>query len=262
VVVENRSGGFQLLSIKALQASAPDGYTLFMASASSLVTMPTLRSDMGYDPLVDFSPIAMLVKTQGVLTATPNGVATSTDSLISYAREHPGQVNFASAGVGASNHVLLEFIKNTTGTSTIHVPFRSDPEAVIGISTGTVQIGLVTAQTAVPFIRNGRLKTLAVTGAQRLPEVPSFAESAVPALKSIDAYTFSAPVGPKDTPPEAVRLLNAAFNKISQRPEVVAEVTGTLVSDPPTLWSPEEFRRYLEGELAKWREAGRSIKVD
>lgn len=265
VVVENRPGAFQLLAIRPVLGAAPDGYTLFTASASSLITTPSIRSDLGYDPLRDFSPVAMLVKSQAVLTVSPDFPGATLEDLIGYARANPGRVNFASAGIGAANHVLFELLMRATDVAMVHVPFRSDPEAVIGISTGTVQTGMLIAQTAVPFVRDGRLRALAVTGSRRapfLPEVPSFGESENPMLRGVDAYTFGAIVGPSGMPPEIVRTLNATLNRISARPEVIAEVTGTLFSDPPVMWSPDEFRQYLDAELAKWRDIGRGIRIN
>ena len=265
VIVENRPGAFQLLAIRPVLAAAPDGYTLFMGAASSLVTGPAIRSDLGYDPVTDFSHIAMIAKSQGVFSATPNFPGKTLDDLIAYAKSHPGQVNFGSAGVGASNHIQMEYLMNVSGTSMVHVPFRSDPDVVKEVSTGTVHVGLTIAQAGVGLINDGRLKPLAVTGTQRvkfLPNVPSLAESSNPKLREIDTYSFAALVGPRNMPDAVVQRLNAAINRISRMPDVITQVRDNMFNDEPLTWSPEEFRKYLQAEQLKWREAGKNIKLN
>jgi len=138
VIVENKPGALQIMAINQLLSSPADGYTLFMGASSSLVTGPAIRKDLPYTPEKDFQPIAMLAKSQGVLTVNANFPADNLEELISYAKNNPGKINFGSAGVGSSNHLLMEYLKNATGTDMVHIPFNSDPDVIAATGSGTV----------------------------------------------------------------------------------------------------------------------------
>jgi len=264
VIVDNRPGASQLLAIRPMMSSPPDGYTVTLATGSGLTQGPGVRKDLPYDPLKDFSLIGMVATAPGVFFVNPSLPIKSMRELIAYAKANPGKLNYGSAGVGAANHLQMEYVKQATKTSMEHIPYKSDQDVTREVAAGSVHVGLTIAQFAIPLVAAGKLRGLAVTGASRLsalPDVPSIAESGVAELKSIDNYTFYGLVGPSGMPAPVVERLNEAINKASTMPDVVSRMREQLFYEPSS-GTPAALRRYLESELPKWRELGKSVKLE
>jgi tripartite-type tricarboxylate transporter receptor subunit TctC len=263
VLVDNRPGASQLVAIHAMTSAPPDGHTLFLGTASSLASGPAVFTDLPYDPVKDFSHIAMIATAPGVFFVNPALPIHSMRELIDYAKAHPGTLNYGSAGVGSSNHLQTEYLKGATKIDLTHVPYKSDQEVAREVAAGTLQFALTVAQAGVPLIEAGKLRAIGVTGSQRLkslPDTSSLAESGVPALAGIDSYTFYGLVGPAGMPAELVTALNEAVNKVSAQPQVAERMRETM-NFYPERWSPAKFRRYIEGEMPKWREVGKAMKM-
>lgn len=264
VIVDNRPGASQLLAIRPMMSSPPDGYTVTLATGSGLTQGPGVRKDLPYDPLKDFSLIGMVATAPGVFFVNPSLPIKSMRELIAYAKANPGKLNYGSAGVGAANHLQMEYVKQVTKTSMEHIPYKSDQDVTREVAAGSVHVGLTIAQFALPLVTAGKLRGLAVTGASRLsalPDVPSIAETGVAELKSIDNYTFYGLVGPSGMPAAIVERLNEAINKVSSMPDVVSRMREQLFYDPSS-GTPAALRHYLETELPKWRELGKSVKLE
>jgi tripartite-type tricarboxylate transporter receptor subunit TctC len=264
VVVENKPGASQLLAIQPMLNSPADGHTLFLGTGSSLAQGPGVRTDLKYDPLKDFSLVGMVATAPGVFFVNPSLPVHSMRELIAYAKANPGKLNYGSAGVGAANHLQMEYVKHVTGTSMTHIPYKSDQDVTLQTAGGDVHVGLTIAQFAIPMVLAGKLRALAVTGATRLqalPDVPSITETGVAELKGIDNYTFYGLVGPAGMPQPVIDRVSDAINKISAMPDVVSRMRQTLYYEPAT-GTPTTFRRYMEAEVPKWKQLGKSVKIE
>lgn len=262
VIVDNKPGASQLLAIRPMLAAQPDGLTLTLAGGSALGQGPGIRKDLPYDPLKDFSLIGMIATAPGVFFVHPSIPVSSIRELIAYAKANPGKLNYGSAGIGSANHLQIEYVKKVTGVDLTHIPYKSDQDVAREVAAGSVHVGLTLAQFAIPFATSGRVKAIAVTGTERLPaipNVPSLAETGVADLKGID-FTFYGLIGPARMDPQLIAKLNQAINKIGKNADVASQVKK--LSCNPVQGSPEDFRQYLEKEIAKWRELGKTVRID
>lgn len=263
VVVENRPGANQLVAIRALQNAAPDGYTLYGATKSSLSQNPALRKDLGYDPLRDFSLIGMMATIPGVVFVNNEVPVKSIAELVAFAKANPGKLNYASAGLGSADHLAMEAFLHSTGTQMVHIPYKSASEQVREAIAGNVQVVIAPAAGIVPFIASGRVRALAVTAPTRLaslPEVPSIKETGVKGLGDIEPHTYIALAGPSGLPAPVVAQLNEAINKVSALPNFAARVRNELGSEPAT-GSPAALQQQVGYELARWRALAPSIRL-
>ncbi|HSV59530.1 MAG TPA: tripartite tricarboxylate transporter substrate binding protein [Variovorax sp.] len=263
VVIDNKPGGNQMAAIRALQASAPDGYTLYAATKSSLTQNPGLRKDIGYDPLKDFSLIGLATTVPGLMFVNTELPVRSIDELVAYAKAHPGKLNYASAGVGSADHLATEALMSITGVQMTHIPYKSGADEIRETIAGNVHFVITPMVSAIPFVKSGKIRPLAVTAAQRapqLPDVPSVTETGIQGLAQLQPHTFIAFAGPASMPPLVVERLNAAINKVSAMPEVAALLRDAHGSEPATS-TPASFRQLVEADIARWRAFGKSVKL-
>ena len=264
VIVENRPGANQLIGIQQLKAKPADGHTLYVGTGSSLAQNPGIRKDLPYDPVKDFAPVALLGVQAGVISISPSMQAANLKEFIDYARRNPGKLNFGSQGIGSASHLATEVFMARTGTSMMHIPLKSDSDIGVELSESRIDFSFMTPQLSVPLARAGKQKILAVTSVSRLaflPDLPSLREAGIAALEDLDPFTFYGLVALAGTPPEAIRVLNESVNAILQSPEVSAQMRDTFRVEPKPA-SPDGFRKFLQEELAKWKEIGGRIKID
>ena len=263
VIVDNRPGASELQAIRPIIAAPPDGYTLYLGTGGALGQGPAIRKDLNYDPMKNFSPVAMVAVGEAVLVVRPDVPVHSLSELIKYAKANPGKMSYGSGGVGSGNHLVTEYMLLATGTSIVHIPYKSDMESTRDTVAGNVEFLMAAPLTAIPFVREGKLRPIAVTGPHRLkalPDVPSVSESGVPELKDMGSYTFFGLVGPAGMPPAIVQQLNEAMNKIAVMPDVAQGMREKLQLEPAT-GSPAALSQHMDKELTKWRTAGKNIKV-
>jgi tripartite-type tricarboxylate transporter receptor subunit TctC len=261
VIIDNKPGAAQITAIRALQTAAADGYTLYMSSGSSMAQGPGLRHDLPYDPLRDFAMISYLADLPGAIIVSPNLPVKNLAELIAYAKANPGKLNFGSSGVGTAGHLAGELFMNLTGTKMLHIPYKADTEAARELMAGTLQVAFTTLRTAAPLHASGRVRALAVNDNhphEQLPGVPPVTDT--PILKDMVPYSWYALVGDPKLPPEIVRKLSEASAKVTAMPDYVAAQRNAGVN--PRASTPAQLHAITEKELAKWREVGKTVKIE
>jgi tripartite-type tricarboxylate transporter receptor subunit TctC len=253
VYVENRPGAYQMIAIRSLMAAPADGYTLFLISGSAISQYPGLQSDLPYQPSRDFSMIALVALSPGVIVASPALPVRNIADLIAYCKPRPTAINFGSSGIGSASHLQLEYLSYLAGIRMTQIPYKADAEVITSIAAGSVQLGMTPVQGALPAIKAGLVRPLAVTGMKRisaLPDVPSLGESGFPQLGSVDPYTYYVLVGGKGLPREAIDKLNAAVNAVSKMPETISYMHGLAYE--PSISTPQSVASYVAQDTQKW----------
>jgi len=254
---EQRLGAGGNIAHRAAAAASPDGYTLLMA-APPLVINPQVNAKAGFDPLRDFVPIATLTAIPNVLVVRPAVKAASLAELLALARAAPGKLTYGSGGVGSANHLAAELLKSKTGTDILHVPYKSATVALTGLLAGEVDIVIVAASSAAAYVKDGRLRALAVLDTQRssaMPEVPTAAEAGTP-LAAVNWYVLLAPAG---TPREIVERLNAEVQKAFADPETRARLAR--LGGDPIPGSPQDALAFLKKEYEQWGGVARAAGI-
>ena len=250
VVTENHGGAGGNVGADFAAHSAPDGYTLVLV-APSLAISPTLYSRLGYDPVKDFQPITLVATIPNLLVTQPSMGPTLQD-FIAQVRRKPGEYNFGSGGTGTSNHLGGELFNIVAGTKLVHVPYKGVNLAMQDVLAGRIQLVVIGLPAALPHIRSGRLRALAVISPQRLallPDVPTAAEAG---LANYDVTTWYGILAPAGVPRPIVERLNREIVAIMNAPDMKAQLAkqGTEVRTS----TPEEFAAYIKSEIAKWAE--------
>jgi tripartite-type tricarboxylate transporter receptor subunit TctC len=252
VIIDNKPGAATIIGTDAVAKSAPDGYTLVMATVAHVVN-PSLQSKLPYNHEKAFAPVMLVGVSPNVLVVRPDSPIKSVKDLIDAAKANPGKLSFASQGAGTSAHLAGELFKNLTQTNIVHIPYRGAGPALTDLLGGQVDVMFATAAAVGTFVESGKLRPLAVTTAARsttpsLAKVPSIAESGVPGYAADSWYGLYAPAG---TPADVIARLNAAARKAVQTEAFRKRVEGEgLVVKAG---SPQDFDTYAKGEEARWR---------
>ena len=259
IVVDNRSGADGMIGAEMVARSPADGYTLLFASTGPLVINPVLNAKMAYDITKDFAPITVVVQNPMCLVVHPSLPAKSVKELVAFAKARPGQLNFASAGVGNALHLAGEIFKTQTGTNIVHVPYKGTAPAVTDVIAGNAHMMISSIPVMLGPIRAGRLRPLAVASNARialLPDVPTMREAG---LEKFNANSWYGLLAPARTPREIVTRLNTESVKIlrsTEMREYLAQQGAEAVGN-----TPEEFAKHIESELAKWARAVKAAGV-
>jgi tripartite-type tricarboxylate transporter receptor subunit TctC len=261
VVVANRPGAGGNIGAEAVARAAPDGYTVLMGT-TALASSPALYARLGYDLARDLAPISRVVTMTNVLVVHPSLPAHSVRELLALAKQKPGTLNSASAGVGSSNHLALVLFNSMAHVDIAHVPYKGAAPAVADVMGGHVAITFVPIAAAMPPVRSGKLRALAVTAASRspvLPEVPTIAESGVPGY---EATSWNALLAPGATPRGLIVKIHDALVE-SLRAVKVKEILAAAGADAADC-APDELARFLHSEAAKWSKvvAAAGIKAE
>lgn len=250
IVVENKTGAGGAIGAAEAAKAEPDGYTLLFV-ASPFTTVAASAKAPGYDPLRQFVPVAPIAAGPLAFVVNPDVPAATMREFIAYARQHPGKVNYGSAGPGSVNHLALELFKVRTGTDIVHVPYRGIADATKDLLGGQLQAMTASIPATLPQLAERRVRVLAVTGDRRiaqLPDVPSWQEQGVADANVVNYWGIVAPVG---TPQEVVAKLNAATQKVLAQPDVKARLEregAELIPGPP-----ERLGGVIERDLAGWK---------
>ena len=256
VTVDNRPGAGGNIGAEVVAKSPADGYTLLMATSNILAINPALYSKMPFDPLKDFAPVSIVVEVSNVLVLHPSVPANSVPELIALARQQPGKLTYASSGNGTSMHLAGELFKSMAGLEMVHVPYKGAAASTVDLLAGRVNMVFDSLPPALPNIKAGKLRALAVTGSKRsqfLPELPTIAEAALPGYETAIWFGIVAPAG---TPPEVIARLNGELAKAAASPEFrerLARSGFEVVSS-----TPEQMADSVRSETAKW---GKVVKA-
>jgi tripartite-type tricarboxylate transporter receptor subunit TctC len=249
IVVDNRPGAGSLNGTETVAKAPPDGYTL-LAVAASFTINPSLHHKLPFDPVRDFTPITRFAALPHILVVHPSLPVKSVKELIALAKSKPGELNYASSGIATSTHLATELFKHMTGTDMVQVPYKGGAPGVVGLLSGQVQLYFATISTALPHVKAGKLRALAVTTAKRsivAPEFPTIAEAGVPGYEHASWIGLLAPAR---TPASIVSRLNSESIKVVNAPEV----KSLLLRDglEPVGDSPQEFAAVVKQEVSKW----------
>jgi tripartite-type tricarboxylate transporter receptor subunit TctC len=251
-VVDNKPGANGSLGGKYVANAKPDGYTLFVGSIGVFAINPVLYKDLGYDPRKDYDLLSVAVRTPNALVTRADFPASNVREFVDYLKKNPGKVSFASSGTGSSDHLTAALFWQKTGTSGIHVPYKGGSAAQMDVIAGNADASFQNLGSITQHVRAGKMKILAVTGSKRdpaVPDVPTLTEAGVP---GIEVYSWQAFVAPKGLPATVKTRLQPALIAAIRHPDTVkkfSEQGFEVVAN-----SPEEFAKFLNDELARWKQ--------
>jgi len=261
VVVENRPGAGGVVGSEIVAKSAPDGYTLIMGNAGSHGINAAVYSKLPYDILKDFAPVSQIAVAPNIFVVNPGLPVTTIPEFIAYAKARPGQLSYASGGNGSSSHMSMELLKSMAGIDVVHVPYKGSTPALTDVISGQDAVMSVNMPPAVPHVKSGRLRALAVTTRSRtpsMPDLPTVAES-LPGYETVAWFGVLAPAG---TPKDVVNRLSMEIAKIARSPDMRERLEG--MGAEPVGGTPEEFGAVMARDIAKWTALAKSvgIKID
>jgi tripartite-type tricarboxylate transporter receptor subunit TctC len=259
-IVENKPGATGTIGAAAVKNSPADGYTLLVSSLAVFVVNPHLQKSLPYDPSKDFDLLSVAVQAPNVLVVNPNQPVRNVAELVAYLKQNPGKVSFASSGAGSSDHLTAELFWQQTGTSGLHVPYKGGAPAIQDLIAGHANASFQNINAVITQIQSGKLKALAITSSKRsplLPDVPTLAEAGV---KNAEVYSWQAVAAPKGLPADVKQRLHGAIVAALRDPEVAKKMTDLgfeIVAD-----TPEEFSRFQQQELARWKKVIETAKIE
>ena len=259
-IVENRPGAGNIIAAESVARSAPDGYSLFIASDPALATNPLLYSKLPYDAIKDFAPVTLLVRFGLGIVVNTSVPATTLAEFVALAKAKPGGYNYGSFGPGTAPHLVMELFKSVAGVDIVHVPYKGVAPVLTDLAAGVIQSSAMSAGAAMPQVKGGRLRMLALEGNKRsplMPEVPTFAEAGFPRMQ---APAWWGVVAPAATPRPVIDRLNRDFVKVLNNP-AFAEPNAIRHGYEPVGNTPEEFAAAIRDTTALWAPVIRAANV-
>jgi tripartite-type tricarboxylate transporter receptor subunit TctC len=252
IVIDNRPGAGSSIAAEHVAKSAPDGYTMLIASPSSILVNPQLTPKAGFQPLKDLVPISKVTSSPLILAVNPAVGVSSVKELIDYAKKNPGKLNFATSGNGSAPHLAAVLFERLAGVDMVHVPYKGGAPAVQSVLAGDTQLSFATPPSVLPLVQAGRLRALAVTSRAAtplVPGVPGMGEAGLPDYEISFWYGFFVPAG---TPPEVVRKLFSATSQALRLPEIARMLArdGTEIAGSA---SPEDYAAFLATDAKLWQ---------
>jgi tripartite-type tricarboxylate transporter receptor subunit TctC len=261
VIVENRAGAGSVIGTDIVAKAAPDGYTLIMGNAGSHGINAAVYSKLPYDILKDFAPVSQIAIAPNIFVVNPGLPVNTIPEFIAYAKARPGQLSYASGGNGSSSHMSMELLKSMAGIDVVHVPYKGSTPALTDVISGQDAVMSVNMPPAVPHVKAGKLRALAVTTRNRtpsMPDLPTVAET-LPGYETVAWFGVLAPAG---TPKDVINRLSTEIARIARSPEMRERLAG--MGAEPVGGTPDEFGAVMARDIAKWTELAKSvgIKID
>ncbi len=257
IIIENKAGASGMVGASLVAQSPPDGYTLLIGNIASLAINVGIYEKMPYDPRKDFTHLVRTVDVNYMLVVHPSVPVKTVPELVAYAKANPGKLSYGSAGSGSLPHLGTELLKAQAGIDLVHVPYKGGGPMVTDLLGGSIQVVLGDQANLMPHVQSGKLRALAVATSKRsvnAPDIPTIAESG---LAGFDATAWQGLVGPAGLPPDVVRKINEAFNKVMALPAVRDKLVGGGLE--PVGGTPQQFTRFIDGEITKWTKIARDV---
>jgi len=252
-VIENKAGAATAIAATAVAHAPPDGYTLLLATSTTMAINVSMAKHLAYDPARELSPIALVTHSPFVLVVNPELPVRSVAELIAYAKAHPGELNYGSAGIGSFHHLSAEMLSRLAGIRMTHIPYKATPPALNDVVAGRVHLMFGDVTSTLPLVAGGKLRALGVSTAQRVASAPDIAPLAESGIPDYNASSWQMVVAPAATPAPIVALLNRTFRDVLEEPAIRAELGRRglipVVTDPP-----DQLQQFVKDEIVRWGE--------
>src|SRR5689334_18663723 len=259
VAVENKAGAGGNIAAQQIALAPPDGYTIHLTSVGPMTVAPHIVRNLPYDPKRDIAPITMGVVFPNVFVVNAGVPAKTLAEFVALAKQKPGQMTYASSGVGGAGHLAGELFKDRAGIDVIHVPYKGGGPAMTDLLGGRLDMYVGVPSTVAPHVNTGKLRAIATTGTKRtstMPDVPTVAEAGYPGFEATNWYAF---VAPGKTPKELLDFWNRELTRVLTDPKVVAELAKDGLDPSPS--TRDELAQYIERESVKWGKVVREAKI-
>jgi len=259
VIVDNRPGANGFIGADAAAHSKPDGYTVFLAALNVLCVNPALFAKLPYDPVRDFAPVTLGTGGNPILLVSPRLPVKTLAEFIGYAKARPGQVTYGSPSIGSSQHLTSKLLEQLTGVEMVHVPYKNQPQVMVDLIGGQIDMAIEFASVAVPHIKAGKVRALAIVGPKRKPAVPDIPTAAELGFPAFDLAGWNGFLVPSGTPPEIIARLNKEIVAALRQPEFIAWIDSLGSETIPS--TPEEFASHMKAETVRWAKIVKDARI-
>jgi len=260
VIADNRVGAGGIIGTSAVARAEPDGYTVLMGTIGTHGINSAIYKKLAYDPIADFAPIALVANVTNLLVLHPSVPANNFKELLALAKSKPGQLTYASAGVGSSQHFAGELLRSMAGIDILHVPYKGGGQALPDLMSGKVSMMFIGIPAVAEFLKAGRLRPIAVTTPARAPAMPNIPTVAESGLPGYEVGAWHGVLAPANTPRPIIDRLNKDLARVMDMPDVVQRLDG--FGAIPLKSSPEQFAKYIQAELKKFADLVRTAGIN